>query len=907
MDLLTLLGPFELPEGDAFTAVELRQDGQLASETERTPTGAIERRLARRGGREGLAVDVHHAALAARFGLPTATPTPAQLEQLARLTISLGGGPLHEKITDPELVTALIAQCRRFLAVEPWHCFESDEATRIEVRGVAGAERELSVLGSEGEQFGLAIYDRRGSVEAVLEEPGGPRDVPLDGCVLYLEDGPRFAVEVVERGLGLTRLPLFHALQGSRPVPIRPEQLRVLIASMGAIAGAIERRGAATETFLWRGKAVTVALTPGPDFDPDGARGGLPPPTPSPAHLLDEAVREKLAALDPVAAAVTGPLEASPLLERPWRFFLRRGEDGLTLAQRHDAALSPRERAWREAQEAAPARLLVVEERSPAEGVLWLRDRLTDELLRVRELAMTREAVRWDGLVGRVVAFEGEHVIVGAGRSTLSVPQTSRLAARARALVAGGPLLGEEGLLALVRLVDEVASIAGPQRFETTDGEPYASITDRFELSCAPEEAARAIEALPRAGLATVTGGEREWVFTRPGNVAHLAWPNTCLSTVRLVERRLEVECGSSARADRHRALLEGALGAKVKFCGRTEEPIREVPALADGPIQLDACRTARPELLQQLGALELLAKLLEEQAEQGKTKPEALAKVHEALCEVERASARGEQEAMAPPLLLRRVLGVSSDGRFVGVDRELAWRGGGLSLSDNLLALASAAQEPLERAGHGEREAIQLAVDAWHATRGFAPKGADERLCAQALRTYGPEVEEAVRWMLAVIRGLLRWDQRVLGEWSIDDGPEGTRVDVKWRVEHTNFGNVRPLIALDRECEAEPDGWAITPPSWRHELIAQVHREFELPLGVDFAAHVARHVELEELMQDRPPKVLEETIRRLSGTRGLTHAALDRVVEALVAHPALKLSRRPGAALRALLEGLQR
>ena len=911
MELLTLLGPLELEDGPIYSLFALRE-GQLDSSSGATPDEALRRLLARRSDRSGLEVDAQFASLAIGAGLPIREPSAEELALIGHLAIGLAAEGLLVKITDPTLISGLADASRSFLRAEPWRYFDSDVGCAIAVRGVSGRERELTVLGSSGEEPGLFVFDRPGIIAAMNEadDDEAAVSVSMDAIVVYFKTAPAFAQAAVQRGLGLSHVPVLQSFAASKAAVVRPDALRVLIAAMHATVAVVEQRGPATGEFLWRGKGVSVEVTPGEGFDPDGLPASVPQYEleQSPAHRLDQALREKLAVW---VAEEDGPTTAPPalrdhpLLLAPYTAYLH-AEGGRTIARRFAARLSEEELAWVEAQERAPMTVLQVEECSPEEGLVIVRDRLSGAQHRVAEGRLSPEVVRHDGYAGRLVEFQGETLLCGCTSSPLGPEQTDRLVELSRPLAAQGAIRGPDGLLALLRLAEEARVPPGaPARLETTDGEPYVGISDELVLSCSAQEAIRTLEQLSGVGRAETSRGERTLSITHPGNAVHPYWRNTCVATVRVAGRSLHLETSSIDRAARVRAEVEAALGDRVKFRGRTLQAPPQIPAILTGLVKFDSCRAGDPAHLAPLGELELFALLAERLGDGAPPAADRLAQVHTTLCErehrVERACLETEEE---PPmqLPLRRMLGISADGRWLGPDRALLRRGGLLSLGDLLGAFAAAIFPELLDVGRKDRDALALTIEAWKLSRRGATPEALEEACL-ARRTGPTAAEEApLRWMVELFRTSLAWDERVILDWHVVDAAQFAS-RIAWHLEDDREPAHVPL-AWDPETQTDPEEWALVPAQWRTELVADMHRLELSPLGADFAAHIARHVELEDALAGRPLPELLATIDALDEALGDRHEALDLIVEALVASPNVKVTH--GAALRGLLKEVE-
>lgn len=244
--------------------------------------------------------------------------------------------------------------------------------------------------------------------------------------------------------------------------------------------------------------------------------------------------------------------------------------------------LSAEERAWLEAQRLSSLSIWEIEDVTQGVAVSG-RDLFTGERRRVLEQAGSRTLSSRDGVLGRVVDFDGIAVFCGmhprvlpprfvatavaALRKTLGFRSKRVPVARLRASV---PLEG------WIRTWEQVVehhdvSMARVPKLQNTDGDSLLLTSDHFEFDPSHRPTIEAkLAALAEADDEPRSPAERSFTFQRPGNAMHKSWDNTIIGRAVLRERKLVLETNSVRRADALRATVEDGLGGLVRH--RTRE-----------------------------------------------------------------------------------------------------------------------------------------------------------------------------------------------------------------------------------------------------------------------------------------------------------------------------------------------
>lgn len=245
--------------------------------------------------------------------------------------------------------------------------------------------------------------------------------------------------------------------------------------------------------------------------------------------------------------------------------------------------LSERERGWLEAQRRSWLSIWEVQDASPGVAVS-VRDLFTGEERRVLEQAGSRSLSPRDGVLARVVDFEGISVfcgmhprvlpprpvatVVAALRKTLGFRSKKIPVSRLRADVPlDGWILTWEQIVAH----HDVSSTKVP-KLQNTDGDPLLLTNDRFEFDPSHRPNIEAKLAKLAEDDETTSSAERSFTFYRPGNPMHKSWDNTIVGRADLRECELVLETNSVRRADDLRAKVEEMLQALVRHRARDHQ-----------------------------------------------------------------------------------------------------------------------------------------------------------------------------------------------------------------------------------------------------------------------------------------------------------------------------------------------
>ncbi|MEI7705671.1 MAG: SEC-C domain-containing protein, partial [Deltaproteobacteria bacterium] len=456
------LGPLEFPEGDQFVYAALGDRGPLQPVFAPDDAKGLQDLVAG-ARREPVRCEPGLASAARSLGLPSGRLPPDALRFRASMAMALALGPEASAIGAQEM-EGLILAFARFWRVRPWERFDSDDAVRVVLtRGGRPVPHEASVLGGGGDEFGVALYPKAGSVARMvrLVEEDRVDDVQrIESISAILHREPPFAVQAMEEAHGLPGFPAPLSVgRGTMDLADRTAVI-ALTAALDAFASVMPDRrqangvagqgpdrcevsvtvsepGAASATRdeeeSIRARLRTSRNAPCPcgsgrkykkcHLGEDEER--LNGPSRAEArrlaernaiHGLDDRLNDRMLRLaerrwggkfDVVEALeAIGISEGEADFFLPWAVHHFPGPEGFPprelLLREEGARLRPEERAWLEAQAAAMVSVWEVKEVVPGQGIT-LRNLLGEEERSVHEVAGSRVLKPRDTLLGRVV------------------------------------------------------------------------------------------------------------------------------------------------------------------------------------------------------------------------------------------------------------------------------------------------------------------------------------------------------------------------------------------------------------------------------------------------------------------------------------------------------------------------
>ncbi len=563
-------------------------------------------------------------------------PTPELDAVVADMVAAMPPGDERESYLEAgrvpaDAVAKLFRAAEMLYRLAPWKTARDDRVVRVDIPALGVHGACLSVIGALGESLGFVLFPSRAGYEAFLAAadrrfgdrldlgtttlsltfaagadiaPGRRREIAAHGWPVA---GPR-AYPVVEHRDpdGLPR-PLTDARRARRrrarpdardvhraaPAGARRRPLSPGVRDLrrrdgpggpphGPVRGARRVRGRGASA---RREGVTqrpLPLRQRPEVQAvlrQRRRGGGARPCPGRAAVLDMMdYGQRRFAVTRAGEGFRDPGRTLTLFV-PWAVYGFR-VDGRPLVawylEERGRRLSARERDWLGAQQRAWLSVWEVLAVDPGAAVT-VRDLLSGEERRVREVSGSRGLAPRDALLARVVDHAGESLFCGVHPRPLP-PAAAGVVLRVRAALrakGGVPVerLRDDGVgRRLIACWEEaVADLdrarAVPPDLRNTDGDPLLLTVDHFAFAPADRPAVEArLGAMEGVEPPEADEPERAFTFLRAGTHAH---ERTVVGRVVVTDRALRVETNSIRRADTLRRRIEDACGERVRHRAR--------------------------------------------------------------------------------------------------------------------------------------------------------------------------------------------------------------------------------------------------------------------------------------------------------------------------------------------------
>jgi hypothetical protein len=232
------LGPITLDRRPTFVYAAVDEEGTTRSETARTDAQGL-RKLADAAQGQPLRCEPSLAKAGKPFGFESAPLPEAILFVRAALAYGLALGPKSGN-PDPDVLGCFLKACGAFWRGRAWNVFDPEDWFPVTI-SVGGSSRacELAVLGSGGEEFGVALYDEPGSVQRItrlLAERRMAEVRPISALAVTFDEQPPWAVSAIEDAFGLPRLPVPLRVKDGKGSLAGPDDLLAGAALLEAVA-----------------------------------------------------------------------------------------------------------------------------------------------------------------------------------------------------------------------------------------------------------------------------------------------------------------------------------------------------------------------------------------------------------------------------------------------------------------------------------------------------------------------------------------------------------------------------------------------------------------------------------------------------------------------------------------------
>lgn len=234
------LGP--IPDRSGTGLVYLASlDGKLLHARATTPGEALAELRAQAPAQTRLFCTRELMMVGLQHGFVSAEPDEALLALRAQLAVWLAHDKVAPRADDALLL--LISAAADFFKARVWERAPAEGALQLTITGALQRRYEVAVMGAAGQQFGVALYPKPGTVERITRamKEGRRGDlVGIEGLSLTLDPEPAFAARAVQAWCGLPRTPRVLALRGGDIAAASREELQILaltLSTLGQLQG----------------------------------------------------------------------------------------------------------------------------------------------------------------------------------------------------------------------------------------------------------------------------------------------------------------------------------------------------------------------------------------------------------------------------------------------------------------------------------------------------------------------------------------------------------------------------------------------------------------------------------------------------------------------------------------------
>lgn len=232
------LGPIPTGEGDAHFFLTVNEQGFVEPLSSKDAQQALWALAGRAGGAANVRCHPNLAAAGKELGIQSAPVPPQARDAIVGLALAMAYG--SDVSPDPAALQELFHASLAYFEAAPWERWHSGQPIAIAVS--SGGKRttyEASVLGAGGEEYGLALYSRKGAIAEVerLVEAGRFEDgMNIDSLALLFDEEPAFAAKALREAVGFELVPLPMKIRKGRSAKLRTSELLTLAAALRAVA-----------------------------------------------------------------------------------------------------------------------------------------------------------------------------------------------------------------------------------------------------------------------------------------------------------------------------------------------------------------------------------------------------------------------------------------------------------------------------------------------------------------------------------------------------------------------------------------------------------------------------------------------------------------------------------------------
>jgi hypothetical protein len=240
------LGPIETGDGFFTTYVGMTPDEAFPPMSANSPTDAL-RSLAEQANGHDLRCEPSLARAGKTLGFEAAKAPDWVAFPRATLAFGLALGNSGAKLLGAPIPEFLAASAA-FMKARPWRHWANGDIVDVRVTGLREKQYETSIMGSGGQEYGIALYEEKGAISKLsrLYDEGRVHEAPnIRSIAVTMDDEPAWAIKAMKEAFGLARLPIPMKVARGAPGPVDAIDLATLATALLAVAQLTPRK---TET-----------------------------------------------------------------------------------------------------------------------------------------------------------------------------------------------------------------------------------------------------------------------------------------------------------------------------------------------------------------------------------------------------------------------------------------------------------------------------------------------------------------------------------------------------------------------------------------------------------------------------------------------------------------------------------
>lgn len=240
------LGPIETGDGFMTTYVGMTPDEALQPKFAARPADAL-RSLAEQAAGHELRCEPSLARAGKAVGFEPAKAPEWVAFPRATLAFGLALGNHGSKLFGAPIPDFLAASAT-FMKARPWRHWDNGDVVDLRVTGLRNEQYEASIMGSGGQEYGIALYEEKGAIaklSRLFDEGRVHEAANIRSIAVTMDDQPLWAIKAVKDAFGLARLPVPIKVARGAPGPVDAIDLATLATALMAVAQLTPRK---TET-----------------------------------------------------------------------------------------------------------------------------------------------------------------------------------------------------------------------------------------------------------------------------------------------------------------------------------------------------------------------------------------------------------------------------------------------------------------------------------------------------------------------------------------------------------------------------------------------------------------------------------------------------------------------------------